>query len=816
MALIASLAGLIALAALIYLLLRPHVPSPGTLPPAEAGIPASSIPLTETHTKVAILGLDGADWEIIDPMIEKGELPNLAALKKRGAWGNMKSMKPMLSPLLWTSVATGKSPSEHGIIDFLMKDARTGRAVPVTSRWRKTKALWSIFTDVGKTSSFVAWWATWPAEPVLGHMVSDRVAYSLFGYEADDADRAGATYPPEYFRDIQPLVIDDTTVTYEEILEFAAITREEFRAGRLRIEENPQYAYREPVNHLTKILASARTYQAITSDLIDRGQPDLLAVYYQGIDEVCHRFAHYMPPKMAMVTEDDYERYHDAVFAYYRYQDRLLGEIVDGLDPGTVVIVLSDHGFRNGSARPPDDPPYIEGKPGLWHRRYGILILAGPPIRPGRLDTTELLDIAPTVLYLSGMPHPDDMPGRVLEEAIRDDFRARYPVRTIASYEPVRGRFLPSEEVAADSNIEVEILERLRSLGYIGGEGDRADAAPAGGPPSLAESGPDGEALVTGYLNQATLLLKNKEYERAEEMIRKVLEAAPAFSPGLILASQIHAEQKRYGPAIEMARKVVEFDPLGEKQSFARLGKLYIDDGRSDEGLVFLRNMAKDNPRIGEIRGAIGSILLSRGEMETAEKELLAALQIDPVLGEPLSELHKIYRGTPKVLSLESIVREGMARNDKSVVHHNWMGIIHEWKHNLPEAERSFLRAMELDPDYVATMANLGALYGRMGRLEEAVRILRRAVAKVPENQESWINLGAALGRLHRPAEAIVALETAREKGVRSTTLFNALALAYLETRQPEKARRSLDESLQIDPGQTDARELLEKMDRSF
>ena len=133
---------------------------------------------------VALIGLDGADWEIIDPMIEKGELPNLAALKKRGAWGNMKSMKPMLSPLLWTSVATGKSPSEHGIIDFLMKDARTGRVVPVTSRWRKTKALWNIFTDVGKTSSFVAWWATWPAEPVLGHMVSDRVAYSLFGYEA--------------------------------------------------------------------------------------------------------------------------------------------------------------------------------------------------------------------------------------------------------------------------------------------------------------------------------------------------------------------------------------------------------------------------------------------------------------------------------------------------------------------------------------------------------------------------------------------------------------------------------------------------------
>ena len=56
---------------------------------------------------------------------------------------------------------------------------------------------------------------------------------------------------------------------------------------------------------------------------------------------------------------------------------------------------------------------------------------------------------------------------------------------------------------------------------------------------------------------------------------------------------------------------------------------------------------------------------------------------------------------------------------------------------------------------------------------------------------------------------------TARGKGVRNTTLFNALALAYLEARQPEKARRFLEESLQIDPSQTDARELLEEMGRS-
>jgi predicted AlkP superfamily phosphohydrolase/phosphomutase/tetratricopeptide (TPR) repeat protein len=783
----------------------------------EEGVPAASIPITETLTKVAILGIDGADWEIIDPLIEAGELPTLAGLRKRGAWGNMKSMHPMLSPLLWTTVATGKPPAEHGIIDFLMKDSKTGQVVPVTSRWRKTKALWSIFTDVGKTSSFIAWWASWPAEPVLGHVVSDRVAYSLFGYEAGEVDRAGATYPPEYFRDIHDLIVDDSRIGFEEINKFVKITEDEFRAGRARVEEHPGVAYREPVNHLTKILASAHTYQAIAKDILADAQPDLFALYYQGIDEVGHRFAHYMPPKMGMVNEVDYSKYRDAVFNFYRFQDRLLAEILERLDPSTVVIVMSDHGFMNGSARPPDDPPYIEGTPGLWHRRYGIVILAGPPIRPGRLDTTELMDITPTVLYLSGLPVGGDMRGRVIREAIDDDFLARYPMRSFPSYDAIGDSARPPQEIVADAGVEREILQRLRNLGYVG---DGADAASgtgvAGGPPaSIDFPRPDGETLLSGNLNEASLHFRNKDYAKAEAVIGKVLSSAPNFAPGLAMASKIYAEQKRYGPAIDAARKAAHNDPEGERTIYKRLSQLYLDSGRSDEGLAFLRQAAKEHADVPEIRAAIGSLLLGVGETEEAEKELIAALHLDPRQGEPLSDLHKIYRGTPKVLSLEPIVRQGLADNDKSVVHHNWMGIIYEWKKQIPEAERSFLRAMELDPDYAATMANLGALYGRTGRLEEAVTILTRSVEKEPENQESWVNLGGALGRLHRPGEAIEALETAREMGVRTTVLFNALALAYLEIRKPEKARRFLEESLTIDPDQTDARELLEVMDQS-
>jgi len=142
------------------------------------------------------------------------------------------------------------------------------------------------------------------------------------------------------------------------------------------------------------------------------------------------------------------------------------------------------------------------------------------------------------------------------------------------------------------------------------------------------------------------------------------------------------------------------------------------------------------------------------------------------------------------------------------------MGLIYEWKRDVPQAEKTFKRALELDPDYAPTMANLGALYGLNGRLQDAGDILSRAVAKDPDNVESWVNLGAAQGRMGRSSQAIRALETARDKGVRTTTLYNALALSYLQDHQNEKAVKFLKESLAIDPNQKDAVDLLREVSR--
>jgi len=310
-------------------------------------------------------------------------------------------------------------------------------------------------------------------------------------------------------------------------------------------------------------------------------------------------------------------------------------------------------------------------------------------------------------------------------------------------------------------------------------------------------------------LNEGTLRLKAKDYARAEASVAEALKLSPDFVPALLLKAQIARAKKDYTTAIAAARRVLEIDAAGERLTYTQVARLYGESGRMDEGLQFLRSQVALHPDFAEARAALGALLLKSGDKVAAERELLASLQIDPSLGDPLTELHTLYQGTAKIPTLEGIVRKGLALNEQSVVHHNWMGLILEWNRDLPGAEREFRRAMELDPDYAATMANLGAMYGRSNRLEEAVAILKKAVAKDDGNLEAWVNLGAAEGRLQRPKEAIAALETARGKGMKTATLYNALALAYLQDGQKAKGVGYLEESLVIDPNQQEARQLL-------
>ncbi len=127
-----------------------------------------------TGGKVLLIGWDAADWEMIDPLIEGKQMPALARLIGGGVRGNLATLQPVLSPMLWTSIATGKRADKHGICGFTepLPDA-TGIG-PVRSTSRKCKALWNIFSQAGRRTNLIGWFASHPTEPINGVILTDN------------------------------------------------------------------------------------------------------------------------------------------------------------------------------------------------------------------------------------------------------------------------------------------------------------------------------------------------------------------------------------------------------------------------------------------------------------------------------------------------------------------------------------------------------------------------------------------------------------------------------------------------------------------
>ena len=100
-----------------------------------------------TPAKVLLVGWDAADWKVIHPLIAAGRMPNVARLVREGSAGHIATLYPPLSPMLWTSIATGKRPFQHGIHGFFEPTPDARGVQPVTNLSRNVKALWNILNQ---------------------------------------------------------------------------------------------------------------------------------------------------------------------------------------------------------------------------------------------------------------------------------------------------------------------------------------------------------------------------------------------------------------------------------------------------------------------------------------------------------------------------------------------------------------------------------------------------------------------------------------------------------------------------------------------
>jgi predicted AlkP superfamily pyrophosphatase or phosphodiesterase len=398
--------------------------------------------------RIVVVGVDGLEWRVLDPLIAEGKLPNLARFIAEGAHGKLITLAPAYSPVIWATVATGKLPQKHGITHFVASPGGEGRrAVPFTSNSRTTAALWNILGDLGLRVAVVGWWTTWPAEPVNGVLVSDRMMYNRFnlwfGLEHAGGDLPGQTYPPELFDELASATRLGESFEDEFFERFApGSPRPSFR----RDLHDPWY-------ELLMVYARDR--------ILRRDSYDFVAYYVNGTDIASHYFWKYLFPEewSDPIPPEDVARYREVIPRYYEWVDESIAPLLARADDRTIVILLSDHGFVTGH-RP--DSPNISGT----HYRTappGVLVMAGGGIPAGgTFGRATVMDLAPTILHALGYGVGRDMDGLVLP-IVAKATGAR-AVRYVESYDANRER-APRDPIA--TKYDQTILEKLRALGYI-------------------------------------------------------------------------------------------------------------------------------------------------------------------------------------------------------------------------------------------------------------------------------------------------------------------------------------------------------------
>ncbi len=427
---------------------------------------------------VVVIGLDAATFDIIDPMVARGELPNIARLLKRGSRAVLKSEKPIRSPALWTTIATGEPRHVHGIYDFVTgskywpEEQRSKDSRLVTSDMRRSRALWQYASDAGQEVLVVGWLNSWPAEKVNGTMVAPYVALgqhkqtSIKGKIYEDAE--AQTYPRELFQTLVPQIVSPQEVDAKLVAELVDVPPPG-SALYTKIPKLERYLYT-----VRWSLASALTNFALIEKRLAAGEsPRLVMTYFDGSDTLAHRFwlfreaeskvrqrlaRHGFDPELA---PELIARFGGIVDNYYRFIDRRLGTFLEGLPQDSTIVLVSDHGFGSyPRARAIHSSTPFDG----MHTLNGILIAAGPGVNRGqRLDALTHYDLVPTLLYRLGLPVPSSLEGRVVSELFTESFnRARAQRVTRAST-----RREAKEAATKETHFEDDEIERLRSLGYV-------------------------------------------------------------------------------------------------------------------------------------------------------------------------------------------------------------------------------------------------------------------------------------------------------------------------------------------------------------
>lgn len=524
-------------------------------------------------SKLLVLGWDAADWLMIRRLIEKGAMPHLRRLMQGGVHADLSTLEPRLSPLLWSTVATGKTADKHGILNFVEPDAENQNLRPASSTTRKTKALWNIFHQSGLRTHIVSWYASHPAEPVRGCVISNLLSESQPDKPKDPWPLLpGTVHPQDLSERIAAARVHPAGVPERVI---AKLVPQWAKLGR----DHPR------LRTLSRLVAQCLSVHAAAKAAMQADPSwDAALVFQEAIDTIGHHFMQFYPPRMKHVQQREFELFSGVMPGVYQLHDELLGEMLRLAGPDATVMLLSDHGFHSGDQRPVTEGLSNEQRAATeasWHREHGILVMRGPGIRAGSAPHAPgLLDIAPTALALLGLPMGRDMDGRVLAESLTES-----PPQPIESWDAVPGDDARHPDDLRQDPFEAhDAIRQLIDLGYMA---------------ALPE---DAVARVELTRRETAFNLGAVYLSRG-----RFREAAGVFGP---LAAE-HPAESRY--ALSLARALIDLARFDE----------------AEEILVRLQAAQPGQDSSPE------SVLLRIGGLAAAEHKDKASALLDAVLADP-------------------------------------------------------------------------------------------------------------------------------------------------------------------------------------
>jgi hypothetical protein len=282
-------------------------------------------------SRILVVAVPGLSWSVAEDLIERGEMPHLAALRRSGAWGDVQGMRPPIPEVVWTSVATGKTSAEHGIMSF-----------NVTSEDVRARRIWDILQERGWSVGLFGWPVTWPPPAVDGFVVPAI------------ADEGTETQPRDlnFIRELAESEKTHRPRTWGRYCRYAflgirwGVRSSTLLAAARELLSDPLHGRSLNAAELfTRRKLQAKLHADYFTELRRRDPVDF-AAFYTNIVHVAQSYfwKYHEPTSFRGVTPADIARYGESVHDSYRLVDEFLGEILTDTTPNSLVVVVSDHG----------------------------------------------------------------------------------------------------------------------------------------------------------------------------------------------------------------------------------------------------------------------------------------------------------------------------------------------------------------------------------------------------------------------------------------------------------------------------------------